>query len=847
MALATLLSAGLSLAIAQVNPGAQKRVLVLHLMRRNDTSTLANERTYQKVLTDGLAGRLDYYSEYVDLARFGGDDYQSALRDFLSQKYKRTDFDLIIATTDELRNFLARYRDELFPRTPVVFSSSSDGPFDSKTGSSDVTGIAYQTDLRGTLDIIRSLQPAVKRVFLVTGASQAVDKWHEARARQQFEGYDDGLELTYWSGLPLDEIKRRVSRLTPDSVIYFLMMAEDGAGERFGATDGLDQIAAASSVPIYTWWDGYLGHGVVGGRLASSERVASRTAELALRILRGERVETIPIARADTSRLAFDWRELQRWSLNENNLPANAEILFIEATFWQRYRNRIIGVIAVLTLQSALIVALFVERRRRRKASIGLKESEERYRNVVETQTELICRFLPDTTLTFVNDAYCKYFGKAVHELIGTRFLLFLPESERESTARYFDSLVRQPRSETREHSVIRPDGSPGWQQWTNCVISSEAGATTELQGVGRDISERKRLEQRLMRSEREFSTLVENSPDVICRLDPDLRYIYVSPNLKGIFGIATEVFVGTRPGEVTVPDYDWRAFESRCREAIDKKQSTVYELKYRGHDYRTRIIPECSSGDTVESVMLISEDITERLRAELELRTLAGRLINLQDEERRRIARDLHDGTAQDIAAIALNLDRLRDVTINPPPEMTRLVGDSRLLAAQCLTELRTLSYLLHPPLLDHAGLVRAVQSFVRGFSERTGIQVDTVAVQDVGRLSSDIETALFRIVQESLTNVHRHSGSDTATIRLETGTAEIKLQISDRGHGMLHSTHDRSDEFVELGVGIPGMRQRLAQLGGRLEIESSGNGTTITVVVPSIQQQPLSQSAAV
>src|SRR5215510_13890515 len=124
LALATLLSAGLSPTRAQVNSGAQKKVLVLHLMRRNDTSTLANERTYQRVLADGLGGRLDYYSEYVDLARFGEDDYQSTLRDFLQQKYKRTDFDLIIATTDDLRNFLVGYGAELFPNTPIVFSSS---------------------------------------------------------------------------------------------------------------------------------------------------------------------------------------------------------------------------------------------------------------------------------------------------------------------------------------------------------------------------------------------------------------------------------------------------------------------------------------------------------------------------------------------------------------------------------------------------------------------------------------------------------------------------------------------------------------------------------------------------
>jgi len=846
LVLATLLSTGLSPICAQVNNGAQKKVLAFHLLRSDDTSVLTNERTYRKVLAEGLAGQLDYYSEFVDLARFGVDDYQSALRDFFKQKYKGTDFDLIIAA-NEMRDFLARYGAEVFPNTPVVFAMNT-GALDNNATPTTFTGIVYdEPDLRGTLNIIRSLQPAARRVFVVTGTSQAVDKFHEARARRQFSEYGDGLAFTWLSGLPIDELKQKISNLPPDSVVYFVMMAEDGAGKRFALTDGLDEIAAASSVPIYTWHESYLGHGVVGGKLESSEKRARQLAEVALRVLRGEKVETIPITKANTNRLAFDWRQLQRWKLDEDRLPAGAEVLFREATFWQRYRNRIIGVVALLTLQSVLIVALLVERRRRRKATIGLKESEERYRNVVETQTELICRFLPDTTLTFVNDAYCKYFGKAAHELVGTKFILLIPESDRDSTLRYFELLVKHPRTETREHSVIRPGGSPGWQQWTNCVISSEEAAKVELQGVGRDISERKQLEQQLIRSERKFSTLVENSPDVISRLDRDLRYIYVSPNLKGIFGIATEIFLGKCPGEVSVADYDWTGFESRCREAIDKKQPTAHEFQYRGRHYRTRIIPEYSSSGGVESIMSISEDFTGRLGAELELRNLTTRLFKLQDEERRRIARELHDSTAQTLFAITLNLRRLEKVTVNQTPEMTALLSDSQELAAQSVTELRTLSYLLHPPILDDAGLVRALQWFVRGFSERTGIHVDAAAVEDIGRLPRDTETALFRIVQESLTNVRRHSSSDTASVRLEKGNAEVKLQISDRGHGMPEGAGNGSaGENAELGVGISGMRQRLIQLGGRLEIESSNSGTTITAVVPAIQEEALSQYSA-
>jgi signal transduction histidine kinase/ABC-type uncharacterized transport system substrate-binding protein len=376
--LATSLGVGLPPTSPQTHDGSQKKVLVFHLMRKDDAAVLINERTYQKVLTEGLAGQVDYYSEYVDLARFDGTEYQTAFRDFLKERYKKSDFDVIIATAD-LRNFLARYGADVFPNTPVVFAMSED-TFDNNATPSNFAGIVYDTNLRGTLEIIRSLQPGVRRVFVITGASKAVDQWHEARARKQFKDYD-GFEFTYLSGLPMNELKGRISRLAPDSVVYFVMMAEDGAGQRFATADALDQIVASSSVPVYTWHDSFLGHGVIGGKLASSEKVATRTAELALRILRGERPEAIPLTKADTSLLAFDWRQLQRWKLDEDRLPPQSIIRFKELSFWQSYRWEIFGVISLCILEAVLISALLVQRAHRKRVQEGLSRSERALRD----------------------------------------------------------------------------------------------------------------------------------------------------------------------------------------------------------------------------------------------------------------------------------------------------------------------------------------------------------------------------------------------------------------------------------------------------------------------------------
>jgi PAS domain S-box-containing protein len=347
--------------------------------------------------------------------------------------------------------------------------------------------------------------------------------------------------------------------------------------------------------------------------------------------------------------------------------------------------------------------------------------------------------------------------------------------------------------------------------------------------------SKRRRAIHSLAESEREFSTLVENSPDIITRLDRNLRYIYISPAFEKVTGVPTERFIGKTPGEIALDDYDWQTFETCCREAMLTRKPSQRAFDYHGHNYRTRVVPEFSGNGLVESVLAISEDVTKRLQSERELSELTVRLFNLQDEERRRIARELHDGTAQNLFAISVNLAKLNKLGFTASDEVQQLVAECQSLSDQSVQEIRTLSYLLHPPLLDHAGLVSALQWYVEGFTKRSGIFVDIFA-QPIGRLPTEIEMALFRVVQEALTNVRRHSGSETASIRLERRPNEVALEIRDQGHGLAKNDLPAdASEIYSIGVGVSGMRQRLLQLGGTLEIVSkNGHGTTISAVVP-------------
>lgn len=224
-----------------------------------------------------------------------------------------------------------------------------------------------------------------------------------------------------------------------------------------------------------------------------------------------------------------------------------------------------------------------------------------------------------------------------------------------------------------------------------------------------------------------------------------------------------------------------------------------------------------------------------ERAGSQKTLHQLSARLLELQDEERRRVARALHDSTAQILAALSLNLSALHSRTAGLPEDLQVLIGESVDLVGRCSQEVRTMSYLLHPPLLDEMGLSGAVREYVDGFAARSGIRVDLELPPDLKRLSRETETALFRVMQECLANIHRHSGSPTASVQIASGNERITLTVRDSGKGIGGSgLTDGQDSNVMLGVGIAGMRERLRQLGGRLNIESGAGGTTVRACFP-------------
>ncbi len=336
---------------------------------------------------------------------------------------------------------------------------------------------------------------------------------------------------------------------------------------------------------------------------------------------------------------------------------------------------------------------------------------------------------------------------------------------------------------------------------------------------------------------------------------DKELRCCAMNETLSAINGLPAQAPLGKTIREImgdaaqTVEPIVKQVFATG-RPVCDVKISAKLPRRNEvGHWVETHFPIRDREGN-VSHVGSIVVEITDQKRLEESLHSLTRKLLRAQDEEQRRIARDLHDSISQYHAALKMNLLRLRRKRLDPG-QRGELLAQSMELLERCMSETRTISYLLHPPLLEEMGFASATRWYIQGFAQRSGIKVNLKLLPDLDRLPAAVEIALFRVLQEALTNVHRYAHSSTVDVEIERTDLEITLQVRDYGRGIarekLRRLRQRDDAS---GLGIPSMRERIQELGGNLDIESSQQGTIVRAEIPltsSLQPaQPAQQQAA-
>lgn len=452
-----------------------------------------------------------------------------------------------------------------------------------------------------------------------------------------------------------------------------------------------------------------------------------------------------------------------------------------------------------------------------------------------------------DARCIFVNARWCELTGLTREEAMGDGWLRAIHPADRERVGREWQEGHKFSQVFKSEYRYLRPDFSVVWIFGQTAALRSADGALLGYVGSATDVTELHTMQEKLRRSAEQLEAMVsertqklyqmamavESIGDAVVTSDFERKIVSWNKAAEVMFGWTAAEMIGESTERITPAELLAESAEIKDRvrrggrvdgfETVRKtKSGAIVEVSlsvFPLRDARSRIIGTCA----------VIRDQTQMRVAERRLRKLAWRLLQVQDEERRRLARELHDSTAQTVVAVSLNLAQL----IQAGPLMTdvrrsELLMDSMDLAESAMRDLRTTSYLLHPPLLDERGLRSALEWFAEGFRIRSLIEVSTEIDPSVESMPEALKLAIFRIVQECLSNVHRHARTKTTALCLRSDGEAWVLTIRDGGSGLAMPVE------IEEGTGISGMRERLAQFGGTLEVCPQQNGTTVVARIP-------------
>ncbi len=721
----------LSQSVDAAPPKQVKRVLIFYALGLSSPASVLVDQQIRAAL-DHSPYQIELYVETLQGILFSDPDSQGVIRQGLIRRYMNHRPDVVIAVGPSPIKFMAESHEEFGADTPIVFCATTENQLDNLKLDARFTGAWRTINAEKTLQAALQLQPGTRHVVVVSGGVMWYDKRLEAIVKEQLHGYESKLDFTYLSNLEMPTLLERLRRLPKDSIILYTAISQDAAGTNFiDETQSLPMVVAAANAPVFVMEDTFLGQGTTGGYVTPYGDEGRVAGTLAVRILKGEKPQDIPILK-DANVYMFDWRALQRWGISEDRVPAGSILLNRVPTAWEAYRKYILATIFVVLAETLLVLALLWQRTRKRqleqsllasnaelkKSESVLRESEQRFRLVADTAPVLIWMSGPDKKCTFFNEGWLHFTGRSIASQLG--------------------------------------DG------WTEGVHPGDLPKCLDTYAQSFDRHEEFRIEYRLRRHDGEYRWVLDIG---VPRFEQE------------------HVFVG--------------------------------------------YIGTCL-------------DITDRKLAETALASVSRRMIEAQEQERARIARELHDDIGQRLALLAINLTQLQHGSHNLPATHSR-VGDLRKQTTEIASDVQALSHRLHSSKLEYLGLATAMRSFCKEFGEQQKVNIDFDTHGLPRSLSPEISLCFFRVLQEALHNSVKYSGVSHSEVRCWAALNQLHLTVSDFGSGF-----DLEAAKAGRGLGLISMQERLKILNGRLSIQSQPKrGTTVHAIAPLDQDDNLTLSS--
>jgi PAS domain S-box-containing protein len=693
----------LALAVFDAQGSTSKKILVLYSF--SDLNIYSSPDALESAIRSQVPWPVDFYVENLDAQRFENAGYEISYAATLRATYGAERLDLVLVAGASALNFAVKHRDRIFPSVPIVFFNVDRKRIPAKWAWTGVTGVTEDVDVPGTISLALHLHPRTNTVAVITNNS-GFEKYWLGRVHTELLRHGDQVHEVDLVGLTTDELFEEVSALPTETIILFQQSTQGSIQPAMGPYDTLRRIG--ERLPTYCIFPILcLDHGGIGGVDTDTGKQVSLTAQLAARVLNGERPESIPVVNDMSSVVHLDWRELRRWDIEDSTLPPGAVVLFREPTVWQRDRKYILPAFVVIGFQSLLIIGLLWQRARKRKAEAVLRESERRFRVMADSTPSLIWMCDDQGKVTYINEQRVLFTGSDPQAGYGDTWAAYIHPNDLWNVENALSKALKNHQPFSKEYRLRRKDGVYRWM----------------------------------------FDVAV--------------------PRFNGDGSFAG--FIGSA---VDVTD------QKLAREALEK---------------------------------------------------VSGQLIDAQEKERSRLARELHDDICQRLAMISLKIEKTSKGWGRPQSSIPDQLEQIWQQCSNLAGDVQALSHELHPSILYNLGLATALKSFCRDVSEQNDAVVDFVANNLPTSLPSEVSLSLFRVVQEALHNAVKYSGQKHFEVHLQEIAGELELEVMDRGKGF------DPKKMKGGGLGLVSMAERIHHVNGTFRIDSQPNaGTRIHARVP-------------
>jgi PAS domain S-box-containing protein len=693
----------------------KKKVLVINSYHKGLSWTDNIVAGIESVLqAEGKGKNIDFFIEYMDTKRYYGERYFQTLYASFVEKYANKRFDVVIVTDNDAFNFVRKHYRALFHTTPIVFCGINDYQDSMLAGYHRFTGVVEDTDLASTIEIVLKLHPHTAQIVLVNDkTTTGIAMKNEAL--KVIPSFQDKVKFVFLDDFDFSELQMKIRALPSDSVILVTVVNRDRTGNFFAYEESIEFIRAASKVPIYSIWEFYLGRGIVGGMLTSGFQQGKSAAGIARRILQGEDVSTIPVIKTSPNAYMFDYRELSRFNIGLSALPAESIVINKPDSFYAQYKDTILVAVGIIFALSVIIIALLINISIRHRYEKALEESEKKYRDLYDNAPDMYHSINRDGIIMDCNETEARMLGYRKEEIIGRSIGDFQTEASQERYIREFSSLPTHKQMFGLEREFIRKDGSTFIVSQNVFVEVDEKGELIRTKTIGRDMTERNRVEAALRRSREE-------------------------------------------------------------------------------------------------------------------LRNLSAHIQSALEEERGHIAREIHDELGQTLSKLKLDIAWMKKRMTKDQKQLVEKADRMSGLVDSTIQSVQRISSKLRPGVLDYLGLPAAIEWQAKEFREQTGIRCITKIATDVQVEDQNITIAIFRIFQETLTNIIRHAKANRVNVVLKHEDDAIVLSVKDNGIGIPVDKLSNRSSF-----GLMGIKERARFHNGKVEIESApAKGTSIRVSIP-------------